>query len=119
MERNLHPLIATEIDNELATCRAPYAILMVPLLVETGRYRDRIDRLLVVDCPEEAQIARVKARSRLSDQEVALVMATQASRADRLAAADDVIDNSGPLDRLDAQVERLDSRYRAEAMRSK
>jgi dephospho-CoA kinase len=119
LEQILHPLIAAEIDNELAACRAPYAILMVPLLIETGRYRDRIDRLLVVDCPEATQIARVKARSRLSEQEIASIMATQASRVDRLAAADDVIDNSGPLDRLDTQIERLDGRYRAEAMHSK
>jgi dephospho-CoA kinase len=119
LEQILHPLIAAEIDNELAACRAPYAILMVPLLIETGRYKDRIDRLLVVDCPEATQIARVKARSRLSEQEIAAIMAAQASRADRLAAADDVIDNGGPLDRLDAQVERLDGCYRAEAVRSK
>jgi dephospho-CoA kinase len=112
-------LIGGEIDHELAARRAPYAVLMVPLLIETGRYRNRIDRLLVVDCPEEAQLARVKARSRLSDNEIAAIMATQASRADRLAAADDVIDNSGPLDGLGAQVEQLDRRYRAEAARSK
>lgn len=73
----------------------PYVILAVPLLVESGTYRERCDRILVVDCPESLQVSRVMARSGLAATEVEAIMAAQASRAQRLAAADDVIPNDG------------------------
>lgn len=117
LEAVLHPLIAAKIEEELAHLRGPYALLVVPLLLETGRYRDRLDRLLVVDCPEETQVLRVKARSGLRDEEVRAMMASQATRATRLAAADDIIDNSGPISALEAQVASLDTLYREAAMR--
>ncbi len=74
--------------------RAPYVLVVIPLLVETGGYRDLLDRVLVVDCPEDLQIARVMARSGLTRDEVVAILAAQASRAERLAVADDVIVNT-------------------------
>lgn len=112
LERLLHPVIRHEIDRRVASWRGPYGILMVPLLVESPRYRNSCDRLLVVDCPEEEQVRRVMSRSGLTAAEVRAIMATQASRADRLAAADDVIDNSGGPEGIDEQVRRLDQLYR-------
>jgi dephospho-CoA kinase len=85
---------------------------MVPLLVEAGVIdRTRYQRVLVVDCPEETQVRRVVARSGLSAAEVRAIMATQATRERRLAQADDVIDNSGPVERLVDQVEPLHRKY--------
>lgn len=114
LEGILHPLIRAE--SEVRLCRlasAEYAILVVPLLIESGDYRARVDRVCVVDCPEELQIARVMARSGLHRDEVMAIIAAQASRQARLAAADDVIDNSQGLAELDAQVARLHETYRA------
>ncbi|NWG30882.1 MAG: dephospho-CoA kinase [Rhodocyclaceae bacterium] len=113
LEAILHPLIRAE--SEARLCRlasADYAVLVVPLLVETGDYRSRVDRVCVVDCPEALQLARVMARSGLSRDEVLAILAAQASRAQRLAAADDVIDNSQGLAELDAQVAHLHEKYR-------
>jgi dephospho-CoA kinase len=112
LEAILHPLIRRE---SVARCeradRAPYVLLVVPLLVESGAYRDRVDRILLVDCDEALQIARVMARSALSEDEVRAIMATQASRAERLAAADDVLSNTGARDELRAAVLILHRRY--------
>ena len=84
---------------------------MVPLLVESGDYRGRCQRILVVDCPEELQLERVLARSRIAPAQVRAIMATQVTRAARLAAADDVIDNSQDLAQLRRQIEVLHARY--------
>lgn len=114
LEAILHPLIRAESEARLGRLgSAEYAILVVPLLVESGAFRSRVDRVCVVDCPEELQIARVMARSGLTHDEVCLILAAQASRQARLAAADDVIDNSRNLSELDAQVARLHEKYRA------
>ena len=91
--------------------QAPYAILMVPLLVESGDYRRRVDRVAVVDCAEATQIARVMKRNGLAKSEVERILAAQATRAERLAAADDVIDNDGEIAALAAQTERLHMNY--------
>ena len=88
-----------------------FVLYVVPLLVESGGYRERVDRVLVVDCPEEIQVERVRARSGLSDEEAQAIVRAQAPRAARLAAADDVIDNSGTLDELRRQVAVLHARY--------
>ena len=112
LEAALHPLIGAEIRRRLASWKAPYGLLMVPLLIEGGTYREQIDRLLVVDCPEEEQIRRVMTRSGLSEDEVRAIMATQATRQARLAAATEVIDNSGGPQALEPQVAALDRRYR-------
>ena len=115
IEAILHPLIRRESE---ARCRsaaaAPYVLLVVPLLVEaaaSASYRQRVDRILVVDCDEATQVARVVARSGLSPAEVRAIMATQASRAERLAVADDVVVNGGDLDQLNAQLAALHRRY--------
>jgi dephospho-CoA kinase len=112
LEATLHPLIGAAIAGQRNAWKGPYGILMIPLLLESGRYRDRIDRLLVVDCTQEEQIRRVQARSGLSADEVRAIMATQATRAERLSAADDVIDNSGGPEALGPQIRRLDALYR-------
>ena len=121
LEGALHPLIRAEADRRVAAWRSPYGILMVPLLLERGGVRERVDRVLVVDCPEAVQVQRVMARSKLSADEVRAIMAAQLPRAARLAHADDVVDNAGPRSAIDAQVAALDARYRtlAEAKRSR
>lgn len=115
LEAILHPMIRAESERLLAAdgARSPYAILMVPLLVESGDYRKRVDRVAVVDCAEATQIARVMNRNGLARAEVERILAAQASRAERLAAADDVIDNDGELAALAPQIERLHLRYLA------
>jgi dephospho-CoA kinase len=111
LESLLHPLIREQSRRRIEAAQGPYVVHVVPLLVESADYRKRVDRVLVIDCPEELQVARVRQRSALSDGEVRAIMATQATRADRLAAADDIIDNSGSLDALRRQVAALHQRY--------
>ncbi|MDK9704243.1 MAG: dephospho-CoA kinase [Sulfuritalea sp.] len=115
LEAILHPLIRSESERRLAErpAASPYAILMVPLLIESGDYRKRVDRIAVVDCAEATQIARVMRRNGLAREEIERILAAQASRAERLAAADDVIDNDGELAALPPQVERLHVNYLA------
>ena len=95
-------------------------MLVVPLLVESGRWRDRIDRLLVVDCPVSVQIERVMSRNGLPREAVESILAAQATREQRLAAADDVIDNRGPESALRPQIEAIATVYErlARAIRS-
>ncbi len=116
LEAILHPMIRDLADQRIAaatghstTC--PYAIRMVPLLVETGIDPRKVQRVLVVDCPEATQRQRVAQRSKLDTAQIQRIMDSQASRSQRLARADDVIDNSGSLAQLPAQVERLHQRY--------
>jgi dephospho-CoA kinase len=112
LEAILHPLIRAECEARVAALgTASYAMLVVPLLVESGAYRRRCRRVCVVDCPEALQVERVSRRSGLPEAEVRAIMAAQASRQDRLAAADDVIDNSGDLASLHRQVEVMHQRY--------
>ena len=111
LEAILHPLIRQRSGELVRAARSPYVILMVPLLIESGDYRGRCQRILVVDCPEELQVERVVARSGISAAQVRAIMATQASRAARLAAADDVIDNSRDPAHLRREVEALHRRY--------
>jgi len=113
LESLLHPLIGAAARSEIAGWSSPYGLLVVPLLLERGGLRALVDRVLVVDCTEDQQRQRVMARSGLSAAEAQAIMAAQASRRARLAIADDVVDNSGPQDGLDAQVAALDRRYRA------
>ena len=112
LEQLLHPLIAARLEDAIGALTGPYGVLVVPLLLERGGLRKRVARVLVVDCPEAEQLRRVQLRSGLAADDVRKIMATQLPRADRLAAADDVIDNSGPREALGLQVERLDRRYR-------
>lgn len=115
LEAILHPLIRAESEarlRRLAGTGFCYAVLVVPLLAETGRYRERVNRICVVDCTEETQIARVQARNGLDRETVLAIMAAQAGRAERRSIADDIIDNDGDLDALHAQVDRLHAHYR-------
>jgi len=111
LESILHPLIREEAARRCAAATAPYVILAVPLLVESGGYRDRCRRILVVDCPEATQIARVMVRDGCDEAAVRAIMATQATRAERLATADDVIVNDGDFSALAAQVDALHRQY--------
>ncbi len=111
LEAILHPMIRDEGARQCAAAQAPYVVLVVPLLIESGTYRERCARIVVVDCPEAVQIARVQARSGFSAAQVEAIMAVQIPRAERLAAADDVIDNGGDLPFLFAQVDALHRRY--------
>lgn len=113
LEAILHPMIRAAADSRLQETTAPYSILVVPLLVESGAYKNRVDRVLLVDCDEEVQVARTTARSDLEEMQVRAIMAAQANRATRLAAADDVIDNNGDIAGLRPQVESLHQRYLA------
>jgi dephospho-CoA kinase len=111
LEALLHPMIREESARRIAAASGPYVVHVVPLLIESPDYRKRVDRVLVVDAPEETQIERVRARSRLSADEVRAIMRGQISRAERLAAADDVIDNRGSRDALRKQVGALHRKY--------
>ena len=113
LEAILHPMIRQESERQCLAATAPYVILAVPLLIESGTYRERVQRLCVVDCPEAVQVARVMQRSGLDEPQVRAIMAAQASRAERLAAADDVVDNAGSLEALRTQVAGLHRRYLA------
>jgi dephospho-CoA kinase len=112
LEAALHPLIAAAARREMAAWRGPYGVTVVPLLLERGKLAAAVDRILVVDCPEEAQVSRVVARSGMTPAEVRAIMATQSSREARLAAADDVIDNGGPPEAIAPLVASPAARYR-------
>jgi dephospho-CoA kinase len=111
LEAILHPKIRDATAAAAAIATGPYTIFVVPLLVESGSWRDRVSRVLVVDCPEPRQLERVMSRSGLQEAQVRAIMAAQATREQRLAAADDVILNDGGLDRLASQVEQLHRSY--------
>lgn len=111
LEALLHPLIREEAARRIADARGPYVVHVVPLLIESPDYRRRVDRVLVVDAPEDTQVARVRSRSGLSEDEVRAIMRTQVPRAERLAAADDVLDNGGSRDALRTQVAALHQKY--------
>ena len=112
LEAILHPLIRAEAERQVRGWRGAYGIVVVPLLLEHEGLRSIIDRILVVDCPEEEQVRRVVARSGLNVKEVRAIMATQLDRARRRASADDILDNSGTISAIAPQVQLLDRRYR-------
>ena len=112
LEAILHPLIRAAARREVEAWNSPYGLLVVPLLFERGNL-SAVDRVLVVDCPEDEQVRRVMARSGLTEAEVRAIMATQLPRAARLARADDTLDNAGPPSAIVPQVAALDRRYRA------
>ena len=115
LEGLLHPMIRAESQRRIAegADRAPYVVHVVPLLIESPDYRTRVQRVVVVDCDEAVQVERVQRRSGLSADEVHRIIAAQVPRATRLAAADDVIDNSGSLSAIEGQVRALHERYLA------
>jgi dephospho-CoA kinase len=111
LEFILHPLIRSETDRAAAQARGVYLMFVVPLLVESGTWKQRTSRVLVVDSREQLQVERVMSRSGLTEVQVRAIMATQASRETRLAAADDVIVNDGEAVALVPQIERLHALY--------
>ncbi|MDO9272957.1 MAG: dephospho-CoA kinase [Rugosibacter sp.] len=117
LEAILHPLIRAEVERcisvENSRNNQSYIILVVPLLIESGTYRRRVQRIAVVDCSEATQVRRVMARNGLSQNEVERILQAQATRAERLAVADDVIENDGQLAALTPQVARLHDKYLA------
>lgn len=111
LEAILHPMIRAAVQAASLLGTGPYVIFDIPLLVESGTWRERLARVLVVDCPEELQLARVIARNGLPAEQVRAIMAAQVPRQVRLAAADDVVDNSADLAALVPQVDRLHALY--------
>jgi dephospho-CoA kinase len=111
LEAILHPLIRDEVRCRLALAQSPYAMVAVPLLLETGAYREIMQRVLVVDCSEAQQVERVVARNGLDEADVLAIMGHQLSRPERLRQADDIIDNHGNRSDLRPQVEHLHQRY--------
>jgi len=111
LEAILHPRIRDGALAAAAAATGSYVIYAVPLLVESGTWRSRVQRVLVIDCREEVQISRVMARNNLPEAQVLAIMAAQASRAQRLAAADDVIENNDGIAALTPQIDRLHALY--------
>lgn len=110
LETILHPRIRAIVREKLATLEAPYGIVVVPLLIESG-FTDLVDRILVVDALENVQIQRTTTRSGYSEPEIRKIMSAQASRAQRLQQANDVIENNGDRKQLEGEVERKHQWY--------
>ncbi|MHB1174249.1 MAG: dephospho-CoA kinase [Sulfuriferula sp.] len=111
LEAILHPMIRERALSAAAQSAAPYVMLVVPLLFESGNYREAVKRVLVVDCDEELQVARTMQRAALSEGQVQAIMSHQLSREERLASADDLIVNNGNLADLQQQVHALHQVY--------
>jgi dephospho-CoA kinase len=110
LEAIVHPLIRSRTRAKLAELEAEYALVAVPLLVETS-FGELVDRVLVVDCPESVQLERLMRRDAIPKPEALEMIRAQADRATRLKAAHDIIDNSGPAETTRRQVEQLHRRY--------
>lgn len=111
LEAILHPLIRAGCERELAAARSPYALLVVPLLAESPHWQQRCARILVVDCPESVQHARLMARSGLSSEEASRIIAAQATRAQRLAIATEIIRNEGKFEALAHEIDAIHLAY--------
>jgi dephospho-CoA kinase len=113
LEAITHPLIRAETERERREANGPYVVIVVPLLVESGSWKARVNRVLVVDCSVETQIERVMRRNAFTREQVLAIIARQATREARLDAADDVIVNSdlSPFESIDARVDELHRQY--------
>jgi dephospho-CoA kinase len=111
LEGILHPLIGGVTRGRVARSTAPYVLLVVPLLLEKGGFRDLVRRVLVVDCEESLQIDRTMLRSGLTEAAVRAIMAAQIPRQQRLEAVDDIIRNDGDVAQLRSQVAVLHQQY--------
>lgn len=111
LETILHPLIREETEYAAAQAEGTYLLFVVPLLVESGLWKQRVSRVLTIDCSEEIQIRRVMQRNKLTEPQVRAIMATQAPREARIAAADDIIVNENDTAALIPQVQRLHDLY--------
>jgi dephospho-CoA kinase len=110
LEALMHPAIMAELQRRAEAAGGPYQILALPLLVEHN-LKSRVDRVLLVDCPEELQLRRVQIRDGVTLAQARAVLDAQATRAARLAVADEVIVNDGNLDRVRQQVQSLHAQY--------
>ena len=112
LEAILHPSIRAEMARQSGAARGPYQVLVIPLLTE-GKRRDHVDRVLLVDVPEELQIQRLMMRDGVTHEQAAASLNAQAKRAERLAMADDVVRNTGRVDDLREEVAKLHAKYLA------
>lgn len=110
LEAILHPRIRARVRERIGSLTAPYCVVVIPLLAETGMH-DLVDRILVVDVPEAEQIRRVMARDRVDADHARRILAAQAQREQRLALADEVLENTGDLDELGRQIDGLHRYY--------
>jgi dephospho-CoA kinase len=107
----LHPLIRADMEREAMQAKGPYVVMAIPLLIEGGTARQRVDRVLVVDTDEALQMKRLQARDGSSEEQARAILAAQASRSARLAAADDVLPNLGSVADLRQAVDQLHAQY--------
>jgi dephospho-CoA kinase len=112
LEAILHPAIRAAMERQSREAVGPYQVLVIPLLTE-GKRRDQVDRVLLVDVPEELQIQRLMMRDGVTHDQAEASLKAQATRAERLAMADDVIRNTGRVDDLQVEVAKLHAKYRA------
>jgi len=108
----MHPRVREAITAQAAGLEGDYCIIVIPLLVESGM-TELVDRVLVVDCARETQFERLLGREGMTTDLAEAMIASQATREQRLQFADDIIDNDATIDRLETQVEALDRKYRA------
>lgn len=118
LESLLHPMILEEAERRISRVSSPYYILVVPLYFETGQYGGLADRILVVDCSEARQIRRAMNRSALGESEVRTILASQVPREFRRERADDILENEGSIEELEAEVRRLHGKYLAEYLKN-
>jgi dephospho-CoA kinase len=111
LEAILHPLVRADIEHQAAAAQGPYVVMAIPLLIEGGNPHQRVDRVLVVDTDEALQIQRVQMRDGASLEQARAILASQASREARLAAADDVLLNAGSVAELRQAVDHLHEQY--------
>ncbi|MCK4869967.1 MAG: dephospho-CoA kinase [Gammaproteobacteria bacterium] len=110
LEELLHPVIYKAMQQEVKSATAPYCILVIPLLLET-EHEHLVDRILIVDTPEESQIERLKQRDQIDDEQIARIMAAQITRAMRLEKANDIIINDQATTHVEEQVKKLHKKY--------
>lgn len=111
VETILHPLIIQRLKAALGACKAAYAVAMIPLLIETPAARALVDRVLIVDCPDSLQLSRLMSRDGETEAGARAILATQASRKQRLMAGDDILINTGNLENLATHVAEFHQFY--------
>lgn len=111
LESILHPIVHQKIRQQAEAVTSPYCIVVIPLLFEAG-HQDLVDRILVVNTSREKQVERAAARDRASETEIRKILDSQINPEDRLARADDVIDNNDGIEELESRVRELDALYR-------
>jgi len=114
LEAILHPAIRAEMERQSCAAGGPYHVVVIPLLAE-GKRRDHVDRVLLVDVPEELQIQRLMMRDRVTHEQAEASLNAQATRAERLAMADDIVRNTGRVDDLREDITKLHAKYLEQA----